>query len=83
MADESIKCHNAHEIGIDSLSNIVGNNFADVKFKQTNRVTPIRGSSFKVKIHDEYSHVNLNTIFRRMTVLRKSVAGLQFFFFLI
>lgn len=33
-----------------------------------------------MKIHDEYSHVNPNTIFRRMTVLKKSVAELQNFF---
>ncbi|XP_054714645.1 uncharacterized protein LOC129224244 [Uloborus diversus] len=80
VADESINCHNAYEIGTDSLSKIVGNNFADVKLKRKNRVMPIRGSSCKVKVHDEFIPVNPDTIFRRISLLKKSDEELQNYF---
>ncbi|GBM23252.1 hypothetical protein AVEN_159920-1 [Araneus ventricosus] len=41
---------------------------------------PIRGFNSKVKVHDELFPVNLDTIFRKISLLKKSDAELQKYF---
>ncbi|GBL77670.1 hypothetical protein AVEN_152897-1 [Araneus ventricosus] len=70
VADESINCRNAYEIGVYCLSKTAGNNFAVVTFKRKNRVMPIHGFTSNVKVHDELIPVNPDTIFRRIFLLK-------------
>ncbi|GBN30634.1 hypothetical protein AVEN_118870-1 [Araneus ventricosus] len=41
---------------------------------------PVRGFTYKVKVHDELFPVNLDTIFRRISLLNKFDAELQKYF---
>jgi len=45
IGDKQINCHLAYEIGIESMSNVIGSNFGQVKFQRKNRVMPLRQGS--------------------------------------
>lgn len=71
MGDKEINCHLAYEIGIESMSNIIGSNFGQVKFRQKDRVKLLRGFTSKLKNHDEEIPVSPDVIFRRISYMKK------------
>ena len=58
--------HNAYDAGVLSMSNIVGNNFAKVKFARKNRVNPIGAAMTGVKIRNVACPVEPEMLFRRI-----------------
>lgn len=80
IGDEKINCHQAYEIGMESIANIIGSNFKEIKFKRKNRVTPLKCTYSKVRIHDEDVPVNPDTIFRRISFFKKSDKDLKTYF---
>jgi len=72
IGDEKINCHLAYDIGKESISNIIGSKFGQVKFQRKNRVMPLRGFTSKLKIHNEEVLVSPDVTFRRISYIKKS-----------
>lgn len=72
IGNKEINWHLAYEIGIESMSNVIGSNFGQVKFQRKNRVMPLRGFTSKVKMYDEEIPVSPDIIFLRISYMKKS-----------
>lgn len=64
--------HNAYDVGVSSMSNIVGNNFAKVKFGRKTRVKPMGAAMAGVRIRDVACPVDPEMLFRRISLTKKS-----------
>lgn len=53
IADDSVNCDNALEVGKKCMALMIGHNFADVKLKRSLRVKPLASMSSVVKINEE------------------------------
>ena len=80
IGGDNITCHNAHEIGTMSIDSITDSNFRDIKIKRKNRVVPLQCVNSKVRIHDEIVPVHPETIFRRISLFKKSDRDLKLYF---
>lgn len=62
----AINCHKAFEHGLESLQEIVGGNFADVKYKRTNKVRNLKSIQSSVNIHNEIIPLDPLLLFQRL-----------------
>lgn len=75
--DVKIDCHNAYEIGMSLMTQIVGNNFSQIKFQRKKRVVPLRAANSSIKIQDEIVPIDPNILFQRISLAKKSDQHLQ------
>lgn len=72
LTDEKINPHNAYEFGVSSMSNIVGDNFAKVKFQRNKRVMPLGAAVTGVKTREFACSADPEMLFRRISYVKKS-----------
>lgn len=72
MGDEETNPHNAYDAGLFSMLNIVGSNFAKIKFARKNRVKPIGAAMTGVKIQNVACPVEPEMLFRRISFTKNS-----------
>lgn len=70
--EEKTNPHNAYELGVSSMSNIVGDNFAKVKFQRKNRVMPLAATVTGVTTRDFACSADPEMLFRRISYVKKS-----------
>jgi hypothetical protein len=66
-------CHLAYLKGKHSTSKIVGRNFSSIKFSRKERVMSLQGVYSKIKIYGERVPLPPDTIFQRISFLKKNV----------
>lgn len=75
--DERTNPHSAYEVGLVSMSNIVGDNFAKVKFQRKKRVKPLGATKTGVKTKDFACSADPEMLFRRISYVKKSQEQLK------
>lgn len=59
------------------MTQIVGNNFSEIKFQRKKRVVPLRAANSSIKIQDEIVPIDPTTLFQRISLAKKSDQHLQ------
>lgn len=68
VGDEKINCYKAREVGLGSMTKIIGKTFNDIKFKRADKVVPLLAMSSTIKVHDEKVPVDPVLLFQRMSI---------------
>ena len=71
VADHTINCDLAKELGLNGVRDIVGNNFHEVKIKRKNKVLPLSAMSGTIMVRDEEIVVNPQQLFMRISCVLK------------
>lgn len=71
VADDTVNCDSAMEVGLEGVREIVGNNFHDVTIKRKNKVVPLSAMSGTIKIRGEEVLVNPQQLFMRISCILK------------
>lgn len=79
VADASVNCDRAYEIGDAAATSIDGTVFSEVKLKRSDRVKTICGSINTVKIRGQSVVVNPTLLFNRITCVIKSSSDIEHF----
>ncbi len=79
VADASVNCDNAYEIGRAAAATIVNTPFSDVKLKRNDRVKTISGAVNTVKIRGQSVVVNPTLLFNRITCVMQSRSEMEEF----
>ena len=77
VADQSVNCDQAFEIGRDAASAIDGVAFPDVKLKRTDRVRTIGSSSNTVSVRGQDAVINPVLLFNRINCVMNSSSELE------
>jgi len=79
VADNTIDCHCAVQVGTDELKQCVGQNFGELKSKRAKIVKLLACMSRKVKIGNKSIIIDPLLLFQRMTLLKTSDEELRTF----
>lgn len=66
VGNQSINCHRAYEVGMQSVESVVGNNFENVKFSRKNRVLSLKCVQASIKVNDESMIIDPLILFQRI-----------------
>lgn len=66
VGDDSVNCHRALEIGIDSLKSIFGKNFEDVSFPRKNKVVTLESIQSLMKVDDNVIQIKPLLLFQHI-----------------
>lgn len=80
IGGDKINCHEAIEVAVASIKNVVVSDFGHDIFKRCSRVTPIKSFTSAVKILDEEVSIDPRTIFRQISFHKKPEVELRKFF---
>ena len=70
VGDNKINCHKAREVGIASMSKIIGLTFNNIKLKHADKELPLLTMSSTVKVHDEKVPIDPVLLFQRMSITK-------------
>ena len=77
VADKSVNCDAAYDIGLVAASVMVGKNFTVVKLSRKDRVATITGARSTVKVRDVDAEVNPTLLFMRITCIINSTTEME------
>ena len=77
VADKSVNCDAAYDIGLVAASAMVGKNFTDVKPSRKDRVTTITGARSTVKVRGVDAEVNPTLLFMIITCIINSTTEME------
>lgn len=77
IADDKINCHLAGEIGADMVSKMTNQSFSSLKFKRSERITPLAAMSRSITIESTRIPINTQTLFHRMILTKQSDTKLE------
>lgn len=87
VGDDKINCHNAREVGIASMSKMMGQTFYNIKLKRADKLLPLLSMNSTMKIHDEKIGtlfiiyiIDPVLLFQRMSITRTFEDELEKFF---
>lgn len=75
-----INCHNALEVGLSLIDDMIGQNFGTIKMSRKARVQPISKINASVKIDNETISIEPLLLFQRISLVKKSDEELQCYF---
>ena len=71
IGHDGINCHNARNIGLQSMNNIIGQTFDKIKLKRSNKVLSLLCVNSSVKVHDCKVAIDPLLLFQRISVFKK------------
>lgn len=77
VADDSINCQNAFEIGSKLMYAINGKTFESISFKRENKVLPLAAMSNTVKSYSTKVCINPSLLFQRLIVSKNLKTDLR------
>lgn len=77
VADDSINCDSAEDVGKISISKMIGQDFASLKLKRSDKVKTLSYLGPCVKIREELMPVDSNLLFMRITFVMKTENDFQ------
>lgn len=80
VGTDKVNCHQAELVGQKGISRIVGNNYANVAFKRSDKVITLASVANCAKIGKESVTVDPLTLFHRICIAKKSDEDLKNFF---
>lgn len=80
VADDTVTCDNALQIGTKSMEKIIGNNFADVHLHRKDKVVPLATTTSGIKIRDEIIAINSQQLFNRIMCVARGPEELKSYF---
>ena len=80
VGDEKINCHNAREVGIASMTGMIGQTFNNIKLKRADKVLPLLTISSAIKVHDEKVPIDSVLLFQHMSITKTFEDELEKFF---
>lgn len=80
VGDDKINFHNAREVGIASLSKMMGQTFNNNKLKRADKLLPLLSMNSTMKIHDEKVPIDPVLLFQRMSITKTFENELEKFF---
>lgn len=80
IGDDKINCHNAHEVGIASMSKLMGQTFNNIKLKHADKVLPLLCMNSTMKIHDDKVPIDPVLLFQHMSITKTFEYELEKFF---
>lgn len=72
IADSSVNCHLADEIGIQLLDKMTDQSFRDIKLKRKDRVNTFATMSRSITVESEKITISTETIFHRMILTQRT-----------
>ncbi|KAK3919247.1 Histone-lysine N-methyltransferase EZ1 [Frankliniella fusca] len=75
VADGSINCDKAWEVGLQAVQEIHGNNFADVKLKRKNKVRNLAAMNNNITVQGEKISINPSQLLHRITCVLNTQGG--------
>ncbi|GBM50064.1 hypothetical protein AVEN_65954-1, partial [Araneus ventricosus] len=80
VGGNEVNCHLSEEIGRDMISNMMGKNFENVKFKRRGKVVTFASINNSVKICNISIVVDPHILFHRLCIAKQSDDDLKAFF---
>ncbi|KAE8743264.1 hypothetical protein FOCC_FOCC011144 [Frankliniella occidentalis] len=77
IADSTVTCHRAHEIGCVAMGKFVGQLFSDITLHRKDKAVPISAMSRSVSIRGVTCQVNPTQPFHRIIVALKDISQLE------
>lgn len=79
VANNSINCHRAYEMGMQSVKSIIGGNFQTVKFTRKSRVLSLKSVQSSITINNETIAINPLLLFQRLCLNINSKSDMRRF----
>ncbi|KAF0706902.1 Uncharacterized protein FWK35_00033648, partial [Aphis craccivora] len=78
VGNEQINCYQAQEVGQQTMKNVIGDNFSDIKFQRSNRVVSLDfAKKLTVCIRDEILSIDPLLLFQRIMIRVKTEEELK------
>lgn len=73
VGNEQINCYKAQEVGQQTMNNVIGDNFSDIKLQRANRVVPLDfAKKLTVCIRDDIFSIDPLLLFQRIMIRVKT-----------
>lgn len=80
VTSSGVNCDDSYDVGMKSMKEIEGNNFADVKLKRKNKVTTIGSIVSSIDVRSEKVPINPDQLFNRVICMSQGTNNLKQYF---
>lgn len=70
VADETVNCYKAEELGIEAMKKLVGQNFSSIKIKREEKVKPLSAMNKTIVFEGQEVIVNTDQLFSRIVLTK-------------
>jgi len=72
VGDDSVNCFKAFDVGVVSMSNMIGTDFGSMKFKRKNKIVPLKAMTSSIKVNDDIITVDPTLLYQRICATMKT-----------